>query len=123
MTRCPLSLARFVKVSQSGWVVYKAEKAPCNSFPGDEGMQLGPKRNYQTLYPLNFLAELTQHIPAQGSRLIHYYGWYFYKNHGMRKKAADGNRCGPSCSRSRNLYPRPTIAELHVESVTPLLDE
>ena len=31
MTRCPFSLARLVKVSQSGQVIYKAEKASCRS--------------------------------------------------------------------------------------------
>jgi len=35
-----------------------------------------PKRNYQILPPLDFLAEFTQHIPAKGAHLIRYYGWY-----------------------------------------------
>ena len=51
-------------------------------------MQAGPKRNYQILSPLDFLAELTQHIPPQGAHLIRYYGWYSNKSRGMRKKAA-----------------------------------
>ncbi len=34
------------------------------------------------------LAEFTQHIPAKGSHLIRYYGWYSNKSRGMRKKAA-----------------------------------
>ena len=33
------------------------------------------------------LAEFTQHIPAKGSHLIRYYGWYSNKSRGMRKKA------------------------------------
>ena len=58
MTRCPFSLARLVKVSDTGQVVYKAEKASCRSFPdpAQDGMQAGPKRNYQILPPLEFLA-------------------------------------------------------------------
>ena len=32
-------------------------------------------------------AEFTQHIPAKGSHLIRYYGWYSNKSRGMRKKA------------------------------------
>ena len=58
MTRCPFSLARLVKVSNTGQVVYKAEKASCRSFPdpAQDGMQAGPKRNYQILPPLEFLA-------------------------------------------------------------------
>ena len=90
MTRCPFSLSRLVKVSESGQVVYKAEKHTCRAFPDQhgDGMQAGPKRNYQILSPLDFLAELTQHIPPQGAHLIRYYGWYSNKSRGMRKKAA-----------------------------------
>ena len=51
-------------------------------------MQSGPKRNYQVLPPLDFLAEFTQHIPPKGSHLVRYYGWYSNKSRGMRKKAA-----------------------------------
>ena len=78
MTRCPFSLARLVKVSDSGQVIYKAEKARVRSFPDPDGdgLQAGTKRNYQMLSPLDFLAEFTQHIPAKGSHLIRYYGCY-----------------------------------------------
>jgi len=91
MTRCPFSLSRLVKISESGQVVYKAEKQACRAFPDQngDGMQSGPKRNYQILPPLDFLAEFTQHIPAKGSHLIRYYGWYSNKSRGMRKKAAE----------------------------------
>jgi len=47
---------------------------------------VGVKRNFQILPPLDFLAEFTQHIPAKGSHLIRYYGWYSNKSRGMRKK-------------------------------------
>ncbi len=52
-----------------------------------DGIVSGPKRNFQILSPLDFLAEFTQHIPAKGSHLIRYYGWYSNKARGMRKKA------------------------------------
>ena len=102
-TRCPFSLARLVKVSQSGQVVYKAEKASCRSFPdpGGDGLQAGPKRNYQILPPLDFLAEFTQHIPAKGSPLIPYYGWYSNKSRPMRKKAAEATEEAPARGRCR----------------------
>ena len=45
------------------------------------------KRNFQILPPLDFLAAFTQQIPAKGSHLIRYYGWYSNKSRGMRKKA------------------------------------
>ena len=89
MTRCPFSLSRLVKVTETGQVVYKAEKQACRAFPDQngDGIASGPKRNFQILSPLDFLAEFTQHIPPKGSHLIRYYGWYSNKSRGMRKKA------------------------------------
>ena len=37
MTRCPFSLSRLVKVSDSGQVVYQAEKQACRAFPDPKG--------------------------------------------------------------------------------------
>ncbi len=96
MTRCPFSLSRLVKVTQTGQVVYKAEKSSCRSFPepAGDGLQNGPKRNYQILSPLDFLAEFTQHIPAKGSHLVRGHrpkvghGWYSNKSRGVRNKRA-----------------------------------
>jgi hypothetical protein len=89
MTRCPFSLSRLVKVSDTGQVVYQAEKQACRAFPDPkgDGTRAGVKRNFQILSPLDFLAEFTQHIPPKGSHLIRYYGWYSNKSRGMRKKA------------------------------------
>ena len=90
MTRCPFSLSRLVKVTKTGQVVYKAEKDACRAFPDPQGDGLasGPKRNFQILAPLDFLAEFTQHIPPKGAHLIRYYGWYSNKTRGLRRKAA-----------------------------------
>ena len=90
MTRCPFSLSRLVKVSDSGQVVYQAEKPACRAFPDPkgDGMRAGVPRNFQILDPLDFLAEFTQHIPPKGAHLIRYYGWYSNKSRGMRKKMA-----------------------------------
>jgi hypothetical protein len=44
--------------------------------PGDEELLAGPSRNFQIFDPLDFLAEVTQHIPDPGSHLVRYYGWY-----------------------------------------------
>jgi len=79
-----------VKVTETGQVVYKAEKPSCRAFPDPDGdgITSGPKRNFQILSPLDFLAEFTQHIPPKGAHLIRYYGDYFNKARGMRKKAA-----------------------------------
>jgi len=88
MTRCPFSLSRLVKVTAAGQVVYKAEKQACRAFPDPkgDGTRRGPKRNFQILSPLDFLAEFTQHIPPTGSHLIRYYGWYSNKARGQRRK-------------------------------------
>ncbi len=84
------SSARLIKVTKAGQVVYKAEKDACRAFPDPRAADLasGPKRNFQVLAPLDFLAEFTQHIPPKGAHLIRYYGWYSNKARGMRKKAA-----------------------------------
>ena len=37
MTRCPFSLSRLVKVTDTGQVVYKAEKQACRAFPDQNG--------------------------------------------------------------------------------------
>ena len=39
----------------------------------------GVARNFQVFGPLDFLAELTQHIPDQGEHLVRYYGYYSNK--------------------------------------------
>ena len=90
MTRCPFSLSRLIKVTESGQVVYKAEKDACRAFPDPRRNDLatGPKRNFQILDPLDFIAEFTQHVPPKGSHLIRYYGYYSNKARGMRRKAA-----------------------------------
>ena len=89
MTRCPFSLSRLVKVSDTGQVIYQAEKQACRDFPDPkgDGLRAGVPRNFQILSPLDFLAEFIQHIPPKGTHLIRYYGWYSNKSRGMRKKA------------------------------------
>jgi hypothetical protein len=108
MTRCPFSLSRLIKVTETGQVVYKAEKQECRIFPDQngDGTQAGPKRNYQILSPLDFLAEFTQHLPPKGSHLIRYYGWYSNKARGMRQKAAEAEAAaGPSGASSGSEAP------------------
>ena len=51
ITRCPFSLARLVKVTPTGQVIYRAEKAACHPFPDPRhpGLAKGTKRNFQLL--------------------------------------------------------------------------
>ena len=52
------SLSRLVKVTDTGQVVYKAEKEACSAFPDPKAddIKAGVKRNFQILSPLDFLA-------------------------------------------------------------------
>ena len=45
-------------------------------------------RNFQVFDSLDFLAELTQHIPDKGEHLVRYFGWYSYRRRGIRAKEA-----------------------------------
>ncbi len=46
----------------------------------------GVSRNFQVFDALEFLVEVTAHIPDRGKRLIHYLGWYSDKERGVLKK-------------------------------------
>ena len=83
----PFSLSRVLKVTEEGTVLYKSEKQQCRPFPDlkSPSLKKGTSRNFQILPVLDFLAEFTQHIPAKGSHLIRYYGWYSNKARGVRQ--------------------------------------
>ncbi len=101
MVRCPFSLDRMVSVSDDlsacghaqagGKVVYRAEKADCQPFPmlGNGKLLRGVSRNFEVFDPLDFLAEITQHIPDPGMQMVRYYGWYSNKMRGQRTKRAE----------------------------------
>ncbi len=74
-------------------MVYRAEKGDCQRFPTPASGDLagGPSRNFQVFDPLDFLAELTQHIPDKGEHLVRYYGWYSYRRRGIRAKEASSD--------------------------------
>jgi hypothetical protein len=64
ISRCPFSLARMISVTKDDKILYRAGKAECISFPvtGDKDLTSGMPRNYEIYGPLDFLAEVTQHI-------------------------------------------------------------
>jgi hypothetical protein len=88
--RCPFSLARVVRLTGDGSVIYRAEQQQCRRFPGPASADLrsGPKRNFQIFSALDFLAEVTQHVPDKGEHLVRYYGWYSYRQRGIRAKGS-----------------------------------
>ena len=91
--RCPFSLDRMLRVGNDGQVIYHAEHSDPRVFPlsGSADLLGGTKRDYQVFEPLDFLAEITQHIPEPGQHLIRYYGWYSNKTRGVRAKAENAN--------------------------------
>ena len=89
IARCPFSLARMVKLTDEGKVMYHGSNPNCIRFPelGQEmNLRPGMRRNYQVFDPLDFLAAVTQHIPNKGDHLLRYYGWYSNKSRGMRPR-------------------------------------
>jgi len=56
---------------------------------GNEKLIAGMKRNFEVFKPLDFLAEVTQHIPNRGEHQFRYYGWYSIKMRGQRAKRQD----------------------------------
>ena len=67
-----------IEVTDAGKVIYKTEHNAVGRFPEPDDKELlaGPSRNFQVFDPLDFLAEVTQHLPEPGEHLIRYYGWY-----------------------------------------------
>jgi hypothetical protein len=94
IARCPFSLARMVKLTDGGKVMYHGSHPYCHRYPklGKEmTLQPGTRRNYQLFEPLDFLASVTQHIPNKGEHQIRYYGWYSNKSRGMRQHKAQAS--------------------------------
>ncbi len=56
---------------------------------GDGKLMRGVSRNFEVFDPLDFLAEITQHIPDPGMQMVRYYGWYSNKMRGQRAKRAE----------------------------------
>jgi hypothetical protein len=77
-------------LTPTGHVVYKAEHDSCRRFPepASRDLRAGVNRNFQVFDPLDFLAEVTQHIPNTGEHTIRYYGFYCNKSRGMSAKVA-----------------------------------
>jgi hypothetical protein len=88
MLRCPFSLQRLIRLTAEGKVIYLAEKNAPHRFPNPASPVLfgGVARNFQVFDPLDFIAELTQHIPEPRKHLVRYFGWYSNKTRGLRAK-------------------------------------
>jgi hypothetical protein len=118
--RCPFSVARMVRLTAEGKVLYRASRTKAVRFPekGNPKFTKGLKRNFEIFDPLDFLAEATQpalssrrriegHIPNKGEHLIHYYGWYSNKQRGMRLKEQERNQWNPVILSLPETVPQP----------------
>ncbi len=76
MLRCPFSLERLIRVTEQGKVLYRAENTTPRRFPGPASLDLfgDVARNFQLFAPLDFIAELTQHIPETRRHLGRAFG-------------------------------------------------
>ena len=96
--RCPFSQARMIEVTGQGKVIYKTGDNRLGRFPeaASDDLLAGPKRNFQVFDPLDFLAEVTQHVPDPGEHLIRYYGFYSNKSRGLRAKGQPASTAAPN---------------------------
>jgi hypothetical protein len=87
-----------IEVTGEGKVLYKTGDNRLGRFPeaASEDLLAGPQRNFQVFDPLEFLAEVTQHIPDSGEHLIRYYGFYSNKSRGLRAKGPAQARHPPA---------------------------
>lgn len=87
IARCSFSVGRMVSLTMDGKILYRASHAGCTPFPlsGDTTLMAGIARNFEVYDPLDFLAELTRHIPNKGEHQIRYYGHYSNKQRGMQE--------------------------------------
>jgi hypothetical protein len=77
-----------MRLTAQGKVIYLAEKNAPQRFPHPAGPDLlpGVARNFQVFDPLDFIAELTRHIPDPHKHLVRYFGRYSNKTRGLRAK-------------------------------------
>ena len=83
-------------------MIYRTGGNGLGRFPeaASEDLLAGPKRNFQVFDPLDFLAEVTQHIPEPGDHhLIRDYGFYSNKSRGVRTKG-QGEAAPPTAPNS-----------------------
>ena len=109
--RCPFSQGRMIEVTAQSQVIYKTGDNRLGRFPeaASQDLLAGPKRNFQVVDPLDFLATVTQHIPDPGEHLIRHYGFYSNKSRGLRTQgqaqaapaAAPNPASAPSAKQAR----------------------
>ena len=92
LARGPFSLARLIRVTTPAKSSTTPRSIKPQRFPelASEDLCGGVARNFQVFGSLDFLAELTEHIPNQGQHLVRYYG--HYSNKSSRPPRQTGHR-------------------------------
>jgi len=49
------------------------------------------KKNFSISTAVEFIADITQHIPEKSFQLVRYYGWYSNRMRGERRKLEEGS--------------------------------
>ncbi len=70
-------------------------------------MNLTLKRNFALFPVLDWIAEITTHIPNKGEQLVHYYGYYTNVSRGRREKLRAEHK-----TEVCEIYPPPDSREL-----------
>ena len=80
-----------IQTTAEGNVACRATREKRVAFPtrNDTQFRRGVSPNFEIFEPLDFIAEVTQHIPEHGAQTVRYYGWYSNKARGIRAKAAE----------------------------------
>ncbi len=122
MARCPFSLSRIIKLTDEGNVLYRTGKSKAIAFPllGNDKLATGMKRNFEVFKPLDFLAEVTQHIPNRGEHQLRYYGWYSNKSRGQRAKKEAVNCTTTEEKKARKITPTWAMLIRCIFEVDPL---
>ena len=97
-------------MTPQGKVLYLAEKRTPRRFPKPASPDLfgDVARNFQVFDPLDFIAEITQHIPDARKHLVRYCGFYSSKARGLRAKANRHRSNTPKID--EHATPRPRLA-------------
>lgn len=86
------------------------QSAGAISRAASDDLLAGPKRKFQIFDPLDFLPEVTPHIPEMREHLIPNYGWYSNKQRGQRAQAhpptPEGSAPPPSAPSAREARKR-----------------
>lgn len=90
ISRCPVAEAKIHQQGAGDKILYDAEGSKPLPF---QQWRARPdskttKRNFEVFDPLDFLAQVTQHIPNKGQHMIRYYGWYSNRSRGLRVREA-----------------------------------